>query len=249
MNIQKRTLVKRIWDWVSNKNFFKEIIFHAIKWVWPISEYCLEDSSIFLNARTDKFISEFSGKSIAIIWNAPNLSWNWEEIDNYDCVVRINAWGFSDNLNDDTGKKTDLHVIWSRKIMYEVIESKESINRVLVPKPCISMKALFEWLSDTFSDDWICFNESMKDFVELSRKVQAAGKRIVAPTTWLHTIDYFVKNTNFDELHLYWFTFSWLDHRIDTDRVSSYSSHAPERERKVVLDRMYNSTKTIRLHQ
>lgn len=113
-------------DYLACNDLYKELIFQIITCSWGIWLRKLEYTLGCKDARVYNFTQKFSNKTIAIVWNAPNLDNQWEEIDWHDYVVRINEGWFNKNLNNDTGQKTNMHVIWWWKVMEKVLLMESS---------------------------------------------------------------------------------------------------------------------------
>ncbi len=66
----------------------------------------------------EHFTSMFAGKSIAIVWNGPNIDWKWDKIDAHDIVMRMNFWVLPNNLKQlDTWIKTDVIALWATQVI------------------------------------------------------------------------------------------------------------------------------------
>jgi hypothetical protein len=186
---------------------------------------------------------QLDNKSIALVWNAPNLEKTCygNDIDNHDRVIRMNTWIISNKLEwNTTWTKVDLWATWALNAMmhpevgYEVVKNKEKYCNIILwlsdsPKQKGSQfskiylqKIKFRWHKLYYTPDLF--------YKHLVRKVSSKGS-VRIPSTWFTTFHFLYKYISFQKLSLYWFTFD-SSHRVvkSCDRAV----HNFDREKEII---------------
>lgn len=166
--------------------------------------------------KVDELNELFKWKRVAIVWNSPVLenSWLWEDIDNYDVVIRFNRWILDANLDkDNTWLKTTFWSTWALDTLLSFnvkrqIQSVKDKILMLIPIPyeendfkAVNFNiALLELLKPYKSQD--------KFYMDLGVYEAACMQVWALPTSWYLVIKYVLEKTVASEIWLFWFSFS-----------------------------------------
>lgn len=185
-------------------------------------------------------------KKIAIIWNSPIIEkWNyWQNIDNYDVVIRINKWILEKYLDKETtGEKTDiwctiaLDTILSPKVFLQNIHSN-SKKDIIIPHNVKSMRFKYIILRSLYKNNTL---QIPPDMIEEATHL-LDGK---IPSTWFMLLYLFLKYSHCKEIGLFGFSFS------DFNRINNCKSHSDthnfEKEKEVVEKFLIENSEKLKL--
>ena len=237
-------IIKKL-EWKFRKECIHPIINSIQNIIWDNIKKFIDSGSINNILELNDF---FDSKRVAIVWNSPilNDSWFWEEIDNYDIVIRFNKWIINTDLNsENTWIKTDfwstgsLDTITSNRVKKEINKIKKQI-KVLVPYPydkiysmnrglniaILELTNTYKWVNK-FYMDWDFYKKICND-------VNAEA------SSWYSLVRYISECTPAKEVGLYWFSFS-TDNRISWESYATL--HNFEKEEEIIMSLVDNNDK------
>ncbi len=220
--------------------------------LWPILSRIEELIGIkYRLCDNPEFLKLFEWKTIAIVWNAPNIVGKWNEIDSHDIVIRFN-YGVIPEFQDqeNTWTKTDMMCFWSMQLFWTQ-EVEDCIKKS-------TASLLFNvWAPWKSSRPYFV----LKLFIAYRKYMQYTPHAVIIPedlwwelenslwgeipTTWYTTIISLLRFANFKNLSIYGFQFS------SNNRIlggTSNATHSFDKE-KYVLMRQIKERQNIKFHE